>query len=137
MRAKLMRSSAVHDALYDWMRLKKIERDPYRPTRLERITTQGWLNRLVADTLFYLISRADGRGESGAEDEWKTLRRFGRAPTHNEKIDCPRPHARAVAPATIDVSPWTNTAGSSSTGSRASPCAPPTTARSNPARWRN
>ena len=93
----MMRSSAVHDALYDWMRLKRIDRDPYGLLKADRIKTAGWKNRLTADTLIYLISKQDGLDDAMNEPFWHTLRDFGRDTTHDGSANCPRPHARAEA----------------------------------------
>lgn len=95
-RTELMRASAVHDALYDWMRLYIIPEGPQG--------TEGWLNRLIADTLIYVLSRDDGAPESRSELEWATLRVVGRLGIDDRDIDCPRRHARAALPSTVRAS---------------------------------
>lgn len=70
-----MRASLVHDAIYDLMRLGIITHDGAS----DGPKTEGGLNRLMADMMFYWLAWDDGRGKSNARASFDIIR-IGGAP---------------------------------------------------------
>ncbi|MFE3845669.1 PKD domain-containing protein [Thermoplasmatota archaeon] len=73
------RSSLVHDALYDLMRMDYLRAD----TLVGEDWVDGYHNRELADIMHYLIAREDGQGPAGAQDDFNWLRLLGGDSTHN------------------------------------------------------
>lgn len=86
------RSSLVHDALYDLMRMGYLESDPFPMSNC-----LGWdecwddyagsRNRQMADMIHYMIAVEDGDSEDGAQSDYWWLRGWGGSATHcNSKL---------------------------------------------------
>lgn len=79
------RSSLVHDAFYDLMRMEYLDDDENYFACIDHHThwdTGDW-NRAMADILHYMIARQDGDSGSGALFDFRTLREFGACRTSN------------------------------------------------------
>ena len=73
------RSSFVHDALYDLMRLEYLVPD--------NLTDTGFNNRKLADMLYYMIAIEDNQSKDAAEFDYTMIRNFGWIGTHlNSKL---------------------------------------------------
>jgi hypothetical protein len=72
------RSSLVHDALYDLMRMAYLEPDGVGKKA-------GNINRKMADMIHYMIAIEDGDSKSGAQSDYFWLRLWGGPATHNDK----------------------------------------------------
>jgi hypothetical protein len=76
---KDVRASGIHDALYDLMRLRLL--DPQ--TEVASWDDNGYKNRLIADIMWYMLSKEDGRTTEHAHTNFEGLRIGGRFGTEN------------------------------------------------------
>jgi hypothetical protein len=83
----------VHDALYDLMRREDISRD-FKP-----YTDEGYIHRLIADCLLYMISKESGYSRVRAFSDFEIVRDFGWGKTND---DMPGWKEHAVAEAGPD-----------------------------------
>ena len=80
--ASLIRSSFIHDSIYDLMRLKVIEQFGVRV-----VFTNAWYNRKLADCMIYMLSRQDNSVKSKARVNYSVIRTFGAGRTKNDPAD--------------------------------------------------
>ncbi len=79
-----LRSSGIHDAFYDLMRM-----DLITPNTgvVPEWNESGYMNRMVADTMHYFIAVEDkDKAEDEAWSDWRTLRKLGQGKTHKDKL---------------------------------------------------
>ncbi len=76
-----LRSSCVHDALYDLIRMEYLARD--EENHFNWVWNEaGYMNRLVVDTMHFLIAVEDkNKSVTDARSDWRTLRKLARANT--------------------------------------------------------
>jgi len=76
-----LRSSCVHDAIYDLIRMEYLARD--EENHFNWVWNEaGYMNRLVADTMHFLIAVEDkDKSVTDARSDWRTLRKLARANT--------------------------------------------------------
>jgi hypothetical protein len=86
------RSSLVHDALYDLMRMGYLAADKWPPIPCIDVDlcitdTTGDRNRQMADMIHYMIAMEDGDPEDSAQSDYYWLRFWGGPATHcNNKL---------------------------------------------------
>jgi hypothetical protein len=80
--SSLMRASLVHDAIYDLMRMKKIEHYWVRVAG-----SKAFYNRKLADCMIYMLSRQDHNSHRRAREDFDTIRVFGAAKTKDDVPD--------------------------------------------------
>ncbi len=73
------RSSLVHDALYDLMRMNYLRAD----TLVGEDWGDGFHTTELADIMHYMIANMDGQPKAGAQDDFNWLRLLGGASTHS------------------------------------------------------
>ncbi len=81
------RSSLVHDALYDLMRMGYLLPDTnHQGTCWDAHSKwgDGDYNRAMADIIHYMIARQDGDGKTGAQSDFRTIRKMGPCKSHND-----------------------------------------------------
>ena len=88
--SKIIHASMVHDAIYDLMRRGDIPRD-YKP-----YTDEGYMHRLIADCLLYMISKDEGYWRPRAFADFVIVRDFGWGKT-NDPMPGWKEHAVAEA----------------------------------------
>lgn len=94
------RSSLVHDALYDLMRMGYLKPDKHHHAPVW-VPVIGWVsldthilwdggdkNRAMADIIHFIIAWQDGDSESGANKDFKVLRSGGGYNSHNDDLLC-------------------------------------------------
>lgn len=81
-----LRSSCIHDALYDLMRMEYLPRDGENHFNWEW-NEDGYMNRLMADTMHFLLAVEDqDKSVARARSDWRTLRKLGRANTRYDYL---------------------------------------------------
>lgn len=94
------RSSLVHDALYDLMRMGYLKPDKHHNVPVW-IPPFGWVsldthvlwdsgdyNRAMADIIHFMIAWEDGDSKDGAFKDFKVLRKGGAFNSHNDELLC-------------------------------------------------
>lgn len=84
-RESYIRCSCVHDSIYDLMRMSYLTPDKFGGD----FGDEGFMNRLMADCMIYMINVEDGRDESGAQNDFGVLRTGGARNTHNPDLLLP------------------------------------------------
>lgn len=70
------RSSLLHDAIYDLMRLEYLEPDNLNADTID-LNFTGYHNRKMADMIFYMIAIEDGDTKNGAKTDYFFVRTAG------------------------------------------------------------
>lgn len=100
-----LRSSCIHDALYDLMRMDHLEWDDKRHGRWIW-NDPGYMNRLIADSMHFMIAVEDkDKPVDKAWSDWRTLRKMGRKNTDKEKL------LRAFKYHVTDLTAWASADG--------------------------
>ncbi|MDH3975055.1 MAG: PKD domain-containing protein [Deltaproteobacteria bacterium] len=81
-RAFYVRCSAVHDAIYDLMRMNYLSNDHAGLG----FNDPGFMNRLIADMMIYMIMVEDGRNKTFAQTDFDVIRFGGRGKTHKDTL---------------------------------------------------
>ena len=84
-RAFYLRCSGVHDSLYDLMRMGYLESDKAG----NEFGDPGFMNRLIADCMIYMINVEDDRAEKWAQADFEIIRFGGFGKTHDDKMLAP------------------------------------------------
>lgn len=82
--SSIMRSSMIHDAIYDLMRTRNLSYDDAAPVGAipEDNELPGFYNRMIADCMFYMLSVQDRYYTNKALTDFLVIREFGRGKTH-------------------------------------------------------
>jgi len=84
-----LRCSCIHDSMYDLMRMGYLEAD----NDANEFGDEGFLNRLIADSLLYMIMVEDGRNDGHAanmaQSDFELVRLGGFGKTHDDSLLSP------------------------------------------------
>ncbi|MGA1822371.1 MAG: hypothetical protein ACMUIG_07580 [Thermoplasmatota archaeon] len=84
-RESYIRCSCVHDSIYDLMRMGYLTPDKFGGD----FGDEGFMNRLMADCMIYMINVEDGRDPSGAQNDFGLIRTGGAGKTHDPDLLLP------------------------------------------------
>ena len=80
-----IRCSCVHDSMYDLMRMGYLESDKVG----NEFGDPGFMNRLIADCMIYMINVEDDRSEYWAQVDFEIIRFGGFGKTHDDDLLAP------------------------------------------------
>ena len=88
-----IRCSCIHDSIYDLMRMGYLQHDEGADDTCigsdYEFADAPFLNRLIADSLLYMIMIEDGRGGVGAQSDFEIVRFGGACKTHKDALLAP------------------------------------------------